>query len=67
MNRNHFVICRDINGILIELPTIQFAQENPIFFNGIPQTPMEINRLLVLNHGFTLIANNEKVICYKIL
>jgi hypothetical protein len=67
MNRNHFVIYRDINGVLSELPTVQFAQENRNFFNGIPQTPMEVNRILVLNHGFTLIANDEKVICYKIL
>lgn len=67
MNRNHYVIFRNAMGILIELPTVEFAQENPNYFNGIPQTPMEINRLLVLNHGFTLIANDEKVICYKIL
>ena len=67
MNRNHFVIWRDINGVLIELPAVQFAKEHPGFLNGNAQTPMEINRLLVLNHGFTLIADDEKVICYKLL
>jgi hypothetical protein len=67
MNRNHYVIFRNAMGILIELPSVQFAQENPKYFNVIPQTPVEISRLLVLNHGFTLIANNEKVICYKLL
>ncbi len=67
MNRNHFVIYRDINGVLIEIPSVLFAAENPNFFNGIPQTPMEINRQLVLNHSFTLIADDEKVICYKLL
>jgi hypothetical protein len=67
MNRNHFVVYRNTNGVLTELPTVQFAQENPNYFNVIPQTPMEISRQLILNHGFTLIANDKKVICYKLL
>jgi len=68
MNRSHRIIYRNQLGIITEIPNLEFAQQNPNYFeNGVPTTPMEVNRLLVLNHGFTLIADEEKVICYKLL
>ncbi|MNY37275.1 hypothetical protein D3C86_1718270 [compost metagenome] len=64
----HYIIDRDKKGLLIELPTLEWAKKNPEYFKDTKYDNTEsVNRILVHYHGFTLIANEDKVICFKLL
>ncbi|MEZ4802051.1 MAG: hypothetical protein R2797_04705 [Gelidibacter sp.] len=66
-NRKQIIIHYDDNDNLVEMPTLEWAKKNKDYFNGdIPSTPFAIAQHLVYRHGFTLIANDTKVICYKL-
>lgn len=69
MNRIHLIIYRNDNGIIMEMPIMEFSQIKPELFLNINQNANsnELSRHLVFNHCFTLIANDEKVICFKLL
>lgn len=67
MNKKHFTIFRDEKGSIVEMDTSDFAKKYPHYLNKTSEgKTMDTNRQLVLNHGFTLVANEEKAICYNL-
>lgn len=69
MNRIHLIIYRNSKGIIVEMPIMEFLQIEPQLFLhiNISANSNALSRHLVFNHGFTLIANDEKVICFNLL
>jgi hypothetical protein len=72
MNKKHFVIFWE-NGIVKSLRSKEWADQNRECFNkysfignDIP-TSNEIDRYLVTERGFTLVADSEKFVCFKLV
>ena len=71
MNKKHYVIFWE-NGIVKTLRSKEWADQNRECFktsfigNDIP-TSNEIDRFLVSERGFTLIADSEKYVCFKLV
>jgi hypothetical protein len=71
MNKKHYVIFFE-NGKAVTMTSKEWADNNKNCFknsfigNDIP-TSNEIDRFLVNERGFTLVADNEKFVCYKLV
>jgi hypothetical protein len=71
MNKKHYVIFWE-NGIVQTLRSKEWADQNRDCFkntfigNDIP-TSNDIDRFLVSERGFTLVSDNEKFVCFKLV
>lgn len=69
MNKKHFVVYFE-NGEVKTMTSRDWAKENPNHFkvfNKKNPTSNQIDHYLVENMGFTLIADDEKFICFKLI
>ncbi len=71
MNKKHYVIYFE-NGIVKTFKSKEWAEENRECFKhsfigqDVP-TSNEIDRYLVSEKGFSLISDNEKFVCFKLV
>ena len=68
MNKHHYVVYFE-NGVAITKTSKEWARDNQEHFqnyNNIKPTSNEIDHYLVDNLGFSLIADDEKFVCFKL-
>uniref|UniRef100_UPI00404ACAA5 hypothetical protein n=1 Tax=Gelidibacter sp. TaxID=2018083 RepID=UPI00404ACAA5 len=66
MNKKHFVVFRDEKGKLHESTNVEFRKKYTNLFDKKPKTPVNADQQLVSKHGFTLISDEEKIICFNL-
>ena len=66
MNKKHYVVFRDKNGSIKEIPTNDFAKLYPTLFEKKTANNDAINLQLLRHHNSTIVSDDEKIICYNL-
>lgn len=66
MSKKHIVIYYEGKN-LIETTSTKWGKENSNLFKSKNPTPNEVDRYLVEHKQFTLIANEDRFVCFKLL